>query len=656
MIRKLFIPLIMLLALVTATSQAQDSPLQRPQPKFWFGLSGAASFNFYSGTTQMINSEVYAPSAFHDGFGIRPYGSGFMEYRPNQVLGFMFHMAYEDRSAKFDQVIAPCNCPADLETNVSYLTLEPSIRIAPFANNFYVFAGAVFSDNYNKSFTYTQEQQPDRAGDLGEMRKWKIGAQIGAGYDIPLSSVNNQTQFALSPFISYRPVLGERPRNWGVDSWAMQSVKVGLAIKFGKAKKVEVEELPAAIIEAPAEVEPEVTFMVTSPPNIPDQRTIVETFPLRNYIYFDLGSTEIPGRYVLLNKENARDFKEDKIEILAPLVQSDRPKREMTVYYNVLNIVGARLHKNPNSTIVLVGSSQKGPEDGKLMAESVKTYLVDVYEIDPKRISIEGRSKPKIPSEKPGGKLDLDLLREGDRRVSIESKSPALLMEFQSGDDTQMKAVEYTPVQEAPVDSYVTFTSEGADTAFTSWSLEIADEQGEIQNFGPYTQEEVSIPGKTILGTRPVGDYKVTMIGQTPSGKVIKKESNVHMVLWSPATSEEGMRFSVLYEFNNSKSIALYRKYLTEVIAPKVPQGGKVIIHGYTDIIGGEENNQKLSLARANDAKSILEAAFKKSGNKNVEFEVLGFGEDESVSPFANKLPEQRSYNRTVIIDIVPNK
>ena len=85
MIRKLFIPFMMLVVFAT-TSKAQDSPLQRPQPKLWFGLSGAANFNFYSGTTQMINSEVYAPSAFHDGSGIAPYGSIFMEYRPNPVF------------------------------------------------------------------------------------------------------------------------------------------------------------------------------------------------------------------------------------------------------------------------------------------------------------------------------------------------------------------------------------------------------------------------------------------------------------------------------------------------------------------------------------------------------------------------------------------
>ena len=655
MIRKLFIPFMMLVLFVT-TSQAQDSPLERPQPKLWFGVSGAANFNFFDGTTQKLNSLVYAPTAFHDGFGIAPYGSAFFEYRPNKVLGLMFNLAYDDRSGSFDQVIAPCNCPADLDVKLKYLTIEPSLRIAPFSNGFYVFGGPVFSNNFNldKSFTYTQEQQPDRSGDLSDTRKLKISGQIGAGVDIPLSSKSKQTQVNLSPFVSYHPYFGGEPRS--IESMSVQTVRLGLALKFGKAKKAAVvEELPEAIPVVPV-IEPEVTFNVTSPTNIHVQRTVRETFPLRNYVFFDLGSNEIPSRYVLLRKDQVKDFKEDQIEVLAPLVQSDRPKREMTVYYNVLNILGDRMGKSPKSEIVLVGSSMEGPAEGKVMAESVKTYLVDVFGINPNRIDIEGRSKPKIPSEQPGGDLELVLLREGDRRVSVESKSPELLMEFQSGPDAPLKPVQFKTVQEAPVDSYVTFSVEGADTAFSSWSLEIADEEGRIQNFGPYTQESVSIPGKTILGNRPVGDYKVTMIGQTVTGKVIKKESKVHMVLWTPMTNEEGMRFSVLYEFNNSKSIELYRKYLTEVVAPKVPQGGKVIIHGYTDVIGGEVNNKQLSLARANDVKAILESALTKSGNKNVQYEVLGFGEDESVSPFANKLPEQRFYNRTVIIDIVPNK
>ena len=150
-------------------------------------------------------------------------------------------------------------------------------------------------------------------------------------------------------------------------------------------------------------------------------------------MFFDLGSTEIPERYVLISKSKVNDFKEDQLEQFKPPKLSGRSNREMIVYYNILNILGDRLGKYPNSSITLVGSSENGPQEGRIMANSVKSYLVDVFGINTSRIAIEGREKPIIPSEQPGATLDLDLLRQGDRRVSIESSSPDLLMEFQSG-------------------------------------------------------------------------------------------------------------------------------------------------------------------------------------------------------------------------------
>jgi len=43
-----------------------------------------------------------------------------------------------------------------------------------------------------------------------------------------------------------------------------------------------------------------------------------------------------------------------------------------------------------------------------------------------------------------------------------------------------------------------------------------------------------------------------------------------------------------------------------------------------------------------------------KAGRKDVKFEVISFGEDTQASPFNNTFPEERFYNRTVIIDIIP--
>src|SRR5476651_2092991 len=122
--RKLFISLLMMVIASTVV-QAQTT-----KPTWWFGVSGAANFNFYDGTTQRLNDNFIVPAAFHKGFGVRPYGSLLVEYRPLGIWGVSLNVAYDNRGAKFDGVVAPCDCPATLETNASYVSVEPSLRLA----------------------------------------------------------------------------------------------------------------------------------------------------------------------------------------------------------------------------------------------------------------------------------------------------------------------------------------------------------------------------------------------------------------------------------------------------------------------------------------------------------------------------------------------
>ena len=657
-IKSLILSLLILTG-VLVTVQAQD---QYTKPSWWFGAAAGANLNFYRGSTQELNLDLTVPTAFHDGFGVGLYLAPLLEFhRPDSRLGFMLQAGYDSRRGKFDQVTTPCNCPADLTSKISYISVEPSLRFAPFKSNFYLYGGPRFAFSLGKSFKYEvginpdfpdQDVPVDLEGDFSKMYKSMITMQIGAGFDIPLSSQDKAGQSVLSPFVSFQPYYNQDPRS--IETWNITTVRVGAALKFGRGKKIAAPVTPApVIVVAP---EPDFKFSVYSPSNIPVERRVRETFPVRNYVFFDLGSTEIPDRYVLLTKDQVKDFKEEQLEVFKPKSLSGRSDRQMTVYYNILNIVGDRMNKNPSAIVRLDGASTEGIPDGLAMAESVKRYLVNVFGIDPSRLNTEGRIKPRIPSEQPGGTKELTLLREGDHRVSIWSESPALMMEFQSGPDAPLKPVEIVDVQTAPLDSYVTFNVEGANDAFSSWSLEVRDEKGSLQNFGPYTQEKVSIPGKTILGARPSGDFKVTMVGKTKSGKTVKKETPVHMVLWTPSENEQGMRFSVIFEFNSSQAIAVYEKYLTDIVTPKIPKNGTVIVHGHTDIIGLDANNLALSVARADEVKRIIESALTKAGRTDVKFEVHGFGEDESLAPFGNNLVEERFYNRTVIIDIIPPK
>lgn len=646
----------LVLAAIAFTLPANAQQATYIRPSFWIGAAAGANFNYYRGTTQQLNADFTVPAAFRHGNGIGLYLAPLIEYyRPETRLGAMLQVGYDSRKGSFNDILTPCNCPAELSTDLAYITVEPSLRFAPFRSNFYLYGGPRLAFNMNKSFTYQQrvnpaypEQQeaPAVKGDFDNVYKSLLSMQIGAGYDIAVSDQDRKTQVVVSPFISLHPGLGQSPRS--TETWTLTTLRAGAAVKFGRGSKIETAK---AVV-----TDPEVVFTVHSPENIPVERRVRETFPLRNYVFFNIGSTNIPDRYVLLRKDQVNDFKEDQLEVFSPKTLSGRSARSMVVYYNVLNILGDRMGKNPDATITLVGSSENGPDEAQVLAEAVKTYLTSIFGIQASRISTQGRDKPKLPSEQVGGKLELALLREGDRRVSIESASPGLLMEFQSGPDAPLKPVEFTAVQIAPLDSYVTFDVAGAKEAFTSWSLEVTDEKGKTQHFGPYTQEFLALPGKSILGARPQGDFKVAMVGQTKSGKTIRKETTVHMVLWTPDTNEQGMRFSVIFEFNKSTAIAIYEKYLTEIVTPSIPRDATVIIHGYTDIIGDEENNSKLSLARANDVKRTIEKGLADAGRKDVTFQVYGFGEDESLAPFENKYPEERFYNRTVVIDIIPYK
>lgn len=402
--------------------------------------------------------------------------------------------------------------------------------------------------------------------------------------------------------------------------------------------------------------EADVMFSVISPKNMPLLFNMRETFPLRNYIYFQEGSNEIPNHYVKLTKDQAKIFKEEKLEEFSNKDLAGRSGRQMIAYYNILNILGDRMIKNKSSEIILVGSSLKGPQEGASMAEKVKRYLVDIFNIKPERIGIEGREKPKIPSEQPGGIIDLEMLREGDRRVSIESRSPEMLMEFQSGPSAPLRPVEMKKSNEASNENNVIFIVKGASEVLKNWSMDIVDENGFSKSFGPFYKDEVSIPGNTILGNKESGTYKIYMKGLSKNGNKIQKEATTSILLWSPPVDQEGMRFSIIFEFDDSRAISIYENYLTEIVVPKIPNNGKVIIHGHTDITGDETHNMNLSSQRAQEAASIIKKGLANINRSNVKVESFSFGENQESSPFENDSPEGRAYNRTVIIDIIPGK
>lgn len=641
---------ILLLAITSSYSQS----VERVTPKWWIGLSGAANINYYRGTTQQLNQSLIVPTAFHEGKTVRPYGSILLEYRPNKVVGFMLNTAFDNRGSKFKDVIAPCNCPSSLYTNLSYVAIEPSIRIAPFKSSFYVFAGPTLGININKAFKYTQDKQPDIHADFNSINKNVFAAQAGLGFDIPVSAMRSETQMTISPFASFQTDYFDAPRS--VETWSIYTVRAGVALKFGTVKRAIEPTKTKIVMVAAVAPEKEIQFYVRAPKVFPSTRQVRENFPLRNSIFFEMGATQISSRYIQLNATEASLFNEEQLQAGQPNnLYIGRSSRQLEIYHHILNILGDRMRRNTESSIILVGSSDKNPAEGALMATNVKDYLVEKFQIDSSRITTEGRDKPVIPSEQPFSTSQLDLLHEGDRRVDIESNSASLLMEVGVVNPGYLKPVQITSLQRNPLDSYVIFTTLGATELLESWNLKLTDERGNFQQFGPFTLDQASISSKQILGNDLQGNYDVVMVGVTKSGKKVKKTSIVSLTK-PTEIKQEGLRYSILFDFDKSQSIASYENFLTTVVAPLVSDNDLVIIHGHTDIIGDEKYNHTLSNERAHGVHEIFIKAFSASAKKGIKFEIYGFGEDANAAPFENSTPEERFYNRTVIIDIIPFK
>ncbi len=227
-------------------TQVQAQKTEYSKPSWYFGVAGGANGNFYDGSTQRLNADFTSPTAFHKGKGIGIFATGLIEYHPaKSVLGVMLQAGYDSRKGKFDQITTPCNCPADLSTNINYITVEPSLILAPFKSGFYLYAGPRIAFNNKKTFTYklginpaypSQTPSPDVKGDLSNMNETQVSLQVGAGYDIAVTSKYSMTRFVVSPFVAFLPYMGQNPRT--IETWNLTTVRAGIAFKVGSGHKI----------------------------------------------------------------------------------------------------------------------------------------------------------------------------------------------------------------------------------------------------------------------------------------------------------------------------------------------------------------------------------------------------------------------------------
>lgn len=634
-------------ALASLASVAQVSAQSLPYVPWRFGANLGLNYNLAGvGYANWVNDPArpfgqYIPKVINDGSGLGLYGGLFAEYRSRTWWGIQLRASYDMRNltTKDDQsYLKPGGgyYSDQYKFNNSYIAVEPRLLIYPITDNgFHISVGPGLAIKSAATFDYTPEGGMARTGmDIPNVSGVTYNATLGLGYDIYLSQPSEESQWIFSPFVEGTWLMNQRgvdfPNLQGSldDALSTVTIRAGIGIKFGKnedANKVSSENR---------------FFRVTPPEDGIYSKSVIEEFyPMLPYVFFDRNNTAIPSRYVLVSSGETADFMKMKGFDAADLANREaQAYRTGEIYLNVLNIFGARMRANQSVTVELVGSDPI-EKNGDVLAESVKKYLVDVWQIDPARITTKGQINPRIVSG------TARTPQEDRPLVDLENRR----VEFVFSDPDLARRVHVKAIRDASIENNILIELT-TNESIESWSVRLTG-NGQNVSYGPYSSDEALLASTGLLGTAERAEFRAEVTARTADGRTLTDA--VPFELFRARNDARGERYQLLFDYGEEDPVARTTPFVRDEIAPRIKAGSRVFVHGHTDNIGRPEVNQKLSEQRAKQTKTILAAALRAAG-RTARIASTGRGESPDDAPMSNDQPEGRMYNRTVIMDVLP--
>ncbi len=360
-----------------------------------------------------------------------------------------------------------------------------------------------------------------------------------------------------------------------------------------------------------------------------------KTSPLLNYVFFDENSNDIPERYVKLSKEETEEFSEEKLYKYGTL----------QYYYNILNIIGRRMNKFPGAELTLtsvnsgIGDEESTGDIYDKRSQTLKNYFTDVWDIEENRISTKTEKVTSLASST----MSEEDKAEEMRRVEITSNVWDIVKPVFSRDTIR----EYKP-------QMIRFVPEvNAEAGIDNWSIDVShdgknllDLSGRGRAPGRYDWN-VTEESKILSENGYDIDYYIEVDdkrGQNYKSQIKRMFYKYTSILQKQQERLEDVilgRYSlILFDFDKA-DITAHNKRIVDFIKKRITPDSRIIIKGYTDAIGEDDYNQRLSEARARAAQEALGM---------IAETVKGLG--ESVLLYDTDLPEGRFYCRTVEIMI----
>lgn len=624
----------LLLAPTQGTAQSTSHDTWR------FGLQAGINYNMIgAGYQNLIGPSTGSFSSFTgvDGTGIGPSFGLVGEYNTKNWWGLQFRALYDSYNAKVTDESNPLKDQFDV--SMAYITLNPALRLN-ITPGLYAIAGPTISLNLAGEYDYSPREDASAtltAVEIPDLNSMAVGIIAGLGYDIRTSAAISGLPLYITPYAEGGWVVQQRGNSFPDlqdkldDTWSTVSVRVGAQFKLGVPD--------STATEATQEVAKDVDLLV--PQNGLRVLNVVEFFPMLNHVFFDENSTAIPSRYKKLSQGEAQSFDEKTILPPVDVATASRTQagRQQDVYYNILNVYGARMRNNPALTLRLIGSSKDG--NGTAMAETVKEYLVSTFSLDATRITTEGREKPRVPSGTASTPAEFrTMIEDENRRVEIVPSSPDMV-----------KPVEVRVLEDSPIDNDIVLAA-NENVKVRSWQVTISG-NGRDLTFGPYTDPDQRIPSSPLLGESNSASFEADLVVTTEDGEVITSTKEFDLSRKQVDNSKVMYRYQILFDYAQADAVRTYESFLRKELTPRIEKNSSIYVIGYTDNIGSDAGNLKLSKERAKEARTILADELRKIGNRSPVTSV-GYGEDDTRSLFKNTLPEGRFFNRSVIIETIP--
>lgn len=359
-----------------------------------------------------------------------------------------------------------------------------------------------------------------------------------------------------------------------------------------------------------------------------------ESFALLPQIYFKESSSDLSQTGLnLRSKDQISGFDENKL-----------PWNTMEIYSDLLNILGSRLKStSQNSEITIVGcTSEKAIEKNNLelskaRAEAIKNYLVNIWDVEAKRIKTKAQGKP----DNAGNELYAEGILE-NQRAEIKSKDLKLLFPVILKD---VKKTSNPPEVEI-------IPSISSNLKIKDWGVKVTQSSKTLREFEGdenldlpfiWTVEENPMPEYetpieiTLDATNELGLSKVARTELKIEQKTIKKKR------YQLKDDKKIEKYAlIVFDFASSQ-LNEQHKSILDLVKSKIEKNSKVEVIGYTDMTGEEKINYQLSHDRAKEVFNYLGL-----NSKNGTFKGVG----ENTPLFDNNTTSGRSYNRTVIVTI----